>query len=154
MFGFVLGVALSSLGWMCYKQFTEYRRKTEKSESLIKMHEFYLLLVYWIKSYLQGKTVGKYLESCSINTVAIYGMKELGEILYEELKNSPVTVAYIIDKDADTIFSDIAIVKPGEKLDTVDAVIVTAIHYYDEIKDELSRKMTCPVLSLKDVIGQ
>ncbi len=34
----------------------------------------------------------------------------------------------------------------------VDAIVVTAITFYDEIKEELSRKIDCPIISLEDIL--
>ena len=99
-----------------------------------------------------GHQIETYLLGKGIKKVAIYGMKELGEILYDELKDSSVEVAYAIDRDAEYIFSDIEVVSPEDDLKEVDAVIVTAIHYYSEIADILEKKMNCPVLCIEDVI--
>lgn len=79
-------------------------------------------------------------------------MKELGERLYAELKDSEIQVKYIIDKNADTIYADIDVVEPENILEDVDVIVVTAIHYFDEIEMMLGEKVDYPVISLEDVI--
>ena len=41
---------------------------------------------------------------------------------------------------------------PNPNLEEVDVIIVTAIHYYDEIEREMSEYVDCPIVSLEDVI--
>ena len=85
---------------------------------------------------------------------AIYGMKELGERLLDELKDSEVEVKYIIDKKADMMYADVDIVTPEEPLDEVDAIVVTAIHYMDEIEEMLEQKVDYPILSLTEIVEE
>ena len=72
--------------------------------------------------------------------------------MIEELKGTAIEVAYGIDQKADSIFSDINVVSPEYCLDNVDAIVVTAIHFFDEIEEKLSEKVDCPILSLEDIL--
>ena len=85
-------------------------------------------------------------------TVAVYGMKELGELLYEELRNADVRVEYVVDQFREPIFIDVPVLKPDEPLPPVDVVIVTAVHYFEEIRESLKDKIDCPIWSLEDVL--
>ena len=125
-------------------------RKIE--EDNIKFHEFYAILLQWVHMRNEGKTIGAYLKKCGYNTVAIYGMKELGEELLYELKDSEVEVKYAIDKNADDLYAETDIYRPDEELEPVDAVIVTAVHWFDDIEKDMKKKLGCPVLSLEDVV--
>lgn len=40
----------------------------------------------------------------------------------------------------------------NDKLEAVDVVIVTAITFFEEIENNLSQKMDCPVLSIEDIL--
>lgn len=117
-----------------------------------KMKEFYDVLTRWIRMRSPGHQIESYLLDKGVKKVAIYGMKELGEILYDELKETSIEVAYAIDRDAEYIFSDLEVVSPEDELKDVDAVIVTAIHYYSEIAENLEKKLKCPILCIEDVI--
>ena len=121
-------------------------------EKAAKLYDFYLVLLQWLKNYQLGKKIAIYLKQQGINTVAIYGMKELGECLYDELKGSDICVKYVIDKAADQIFAECKIVTPDSELDEVDMVIVTAIHYYEDIKKNLLNKNVRVVISLSDLL--
>ena len=57
-----------------------------------------------------------------------------------------------IDQKADSIYSDVDIVTMADSLEEVDAVVVTAITFFDEIEEQLSGKLDCPVISLEDIL--
>lgn len=117
-----------------------------------KMTEFYRLLIEWLRIKQEGKSLMSFFVQNGYKTVAIYGMKELGERLYDELKDSEIEVKYIIDKNADAIYADVDVVDPEDTLEDVDVIVVTAIHYFDEIEETLAAKVDCPVLSLEDIV--
>ncbi|WP_026650994.1 hypothetical protein [Butyrivibrio proteoclasticus] len=119
-----------------------------------KNAEFYSIQNRWIKILHEGRGTINYFEKNGYKTVAIYGMKELGILLLEELNNSGVEVKYAIDRDADKLYVATDVYKPDEDLQKVDVVVVTAIHYFDSIKAELEKKMDCPIISLEDVIWE
>ncbi len=124
----------------------------EKEEWFNKVVSYYHLYNQWLSIRQQGKSLVEYFEKNQYKTVAIYGMKELGERLFDELKDSDITVKYIIDKKADELYADIDIVTPDEKLEPVDVIVVTATYYFDEIEEMLSEKVEYPVISLEDII--
>lgn len=121
-------------------------------EDNIKFYEFYSILLQWVHMHNEGKKIGTYLKNCGYHTVAIYGMKELGEELLYELKDSEVEVKYAIDKNADNLFVETDVYRPDEDLEAVDVVIVTAVHWFDDIEKDMKKKLGCPILSLEDVV--
>lgn len=121
-------------------------------EDARKVHELYMAFDRWLQIRQQGKTLAKYFTEYNYKTVAVYGMRELGERLCDELKDSGVIVKYAIDRNADNIYADVDVVTPDDELAPVDAVVVTAITYFDEIEEALSEKIDCPVISLEDVL--
>ncbi len=116
-----------------------------------KVHELYMAFDQWLRIRQEGKTLVEYFKRQNYETVAIYGMKELGEHLYDELQGSGITVRYIIDKNADSIYADVDVVTPDEELEPVDVIVVTALYYFDEIEEMLSGKVDCPIVSLEDI---
>lgn len=144
----VIGLAVEE------KTIGQARRKAMRrlEEDDMKFHEFYAILLQWVHMHNDGKTVGAYLKKFGYNTVAIYGMKELGEELLYELKDSEVEVKYAIDKNADELYVGTDVYRPDEELEPVDAVIVTAVHWFDDIERDMKEKLGCPVLSLDNVI--
>lgn len=144
----IIGTAL--IGVNCYGRKT--REIKLQNDIGKKVRAYYALLNKWLMLRQQGRTLENYFISKDIHTIAIYGYKELGQRLYDELKNSNVKVKYIIDKNADMLNTEIDIYEPDEELPFVDAIVVTATYYFDEIEDELSDKVDCPIISLQDVI--
>lgn len=126
--------------------------KTKWKEYADKHLAIMQLFNQWLMTKQEGKTLEDYLKREEINTVAIYGMSYVGERLYDELKTSGISVKYAIDKNAEGIYSEIDIVQPEEELEKVDAIIVTAIYYYDEIAEMLEKKTDARILSLEDVL--
>lgn len=121
-----------------------------------KVHELYMAFDQWLQIRQEGKTLVEYFLQHNYKTVAIYGMKELGEHLCEELKDSGVTVCYAIDKNADAVYvdADMDVVTPDDELAPVDVIVVTAITYFDEIEDMLSEKVDSPIISLEDILDE
>lgn len=124
----------------------------KKSDNQKKMKEFYELLVDWLAIRQKNKSLVSYFTNNHYKTVAIYGMKELGERLLEELRGDEVEVKYIIDKNAEEIYADLDVFTPDDALEDVDVVVVTAIHYFDEIEEHMRDKVNCPIVSLEDII--
>ena len=86
------------------------------------------------------------------SSIAIYGFGEIGRHLLERLKNSAVSVKYVIDRNSNLDRPDIKIFHPEDKLPEVDAVIVTPIFMFDEILQSLKEKIECPILPIDAVI--
>ena len=112
----------------------------------------FLMMNQWVKVKQEGKNLASYFENNGYQKIAIYGMSYAGETLINELKGSDVIIAYGIDKNADSIYADVDLVSMNDDLETVDAVVVTAITFFDEIEEQLSEKMDCPILSLEDIL--
>lgn len=112
----------------------------------------FLMMNQWVKVKQQEKNLSEYFEKNGYQKIAIYGMSYAGETLAEELEGTKTEVAYGIDRNADSIYSDLDIVSMEGDLAEVDAVVVTAITFFDEIEEQLSQKVDCPILSLEDIL--
>lgn len=124
----------------------------EKQEMLKKTQVLYCAFDRWLQIHQEGRTLVDYFKRNNYKTIAIYGMKELGERLVDELKDSDIKVCYAIDKRADQIYADVDILMPDEELEPVDVIVVTAIYYFDEIEEMLSGKVEYPIVSLEDIL--
>ena len=127
-------------------------RRGEDSQK--KFLEFYYILVQWLRVHSEGRTLADYFKKNDYKTVAIYGMKELGEALLDELTKNGVEVEYGIDRDADNLYVGVDTYKPDEELKEVDVVVVTAVHYYDAIEADLKKKMNSKIISLEDLVWE
>ena len=68
------------------------------------------------------------------------------------MKDTSVEVAYGIDKNAEALYADIEVVSAEDTLEEVDAIVVTAITFFDEIEEMLTMKVDCPIISLEDIL--
>lgn len=136
--------------WKCREL---YLKKLDFSNDQgMKMAEFYEVLVRWIKMKTTCGLIEQYLVERDIHSIAVYGMKDLGKLLCDELTDSNVKVVYTIDRAISGSYLGIQIISPNENFGEVDAIIVTAIHYYDDIAKELRKKIDCPIISIEDIV--
>lgn len=152
VFPALTGMAAGAIAGAIAARVKPTKRNKELMEGHKKVHELYMAFDQWLRIRQEGKTLVEYFEKNDYKTVAIYGMKELGERLYDELENTGIEVRYIIDKNADAIYADVDVVTPDDELKPVDVIVVTAIYYFDEIEENLSDKVDCPIVSLEDIL--
>ena len=128
------------------KKLSEVRLISDKHLTL------FILTVQWIKVKQQGKNVSDFLKEEGYENIAIYGMSYIGERLIDELKNTDINVVYGIDRNINFISSSIDLVSINDNLKTVDAIVVTAVTFFDEIYEEHTKKIDCPIISLEDIL--
>lgn len=127
--------------------------KVNKYANMSKKHlTLFLMMNQWVKVKQEGKNLAAYLKKKGYRNIAVYGMSYAGETLVNELKDTDIKVIYGIDKNAASIYANMDIVSMDNDLKKVDAIVVTAITFFDQIKKELSEKIDCPVISLEDIL--
>lgn len=104
------------------------------------------ILVFWLEKRDEGLAVSTYFENKGIHKIAIYGMAELGRLLYSELEGTQVEVIYGIDVKADEMRYKVPIVRPEQVKKEMDAVIITPICFFSEIYDCLYKRLGDSVL--------
>lgn len=129
--------------------FAQVRKAREESS---KHLDLYLLMNDWVHIKQDNISISKYFENKGYNQIAIYGMNYVGETLVSELKNSSIKIATGIDRNAPNISSSIPIVTMDQFKEKVDVIVVTPIAFFDSIADMLEEKVTCPIISIEDVI--
>ena len=145
--GIAGGIAgVSATGTKLNKKVQLHRTYAQKHLLIMQMFN------QWLIDRQEGKSLVKFFEDNEYKSIAIYGMSYLGERLLDELKDSGIEVKYAIDKNADNIYADVEIKRLEDDLPKVDAIIVTAVFFYDEIEEELSELVDYPVISLEDVL--
>lgn len=128
--------------------------KTKKKiQSMSDKHlTLFVMMNQWVRVKQEGKNVSSYFINNGYKKIAIYGMSYAGETLIEELKNTEVEVLYGIDRNAKGVYTDIDVVSPDEDLKEVDAIVVTAVFFFDEIEKNLAKKFDFPIISLEDIL--
>lgn len=128
------------------KSIKQWKALSDKHLSL------FLLMNEWMKTKQEGKEIADFFKQEEYNTVAIYGMSYVGERVYDELKGAGIDVKYAIDRNAATIYSDIPLYTPEDDLPEVDVIVVTAVAFYEEIRDMLSERVEIPIVSFEDIL--
>lgn len=112
----------------------------------------FLMMNQWVRLKQKGQNLKEYFIKRGYQNIAIYGMSYVGETLLEELRDTDIHVLYGIDKNINSIYSDISIVTIDNKLQDVDVIVVTAITFFEEIQKMLSEKVNCAIISLDDIL--
>lgn len=142
--GLISGIAIG---------YSRVRVSSSEREMKNKMYKYYVTLNNWLEKKQNNINLSSYFQNMGYKSVAIYGMKEVGERLYNELKDTEIEVKYVIDQNADSIYADVDIYSPDDKLPEVDIIVVTATYYYNSILSNMKGKVSCPIISLDDVIN-
>ena len=108
----------------------------------------------WLIKKQEGKSIIEYFQKKGITNIAIYGMSYLGERLLDELRESEIKVKYAIDMNANNIYTDVDVFLPSQELPRVDAVVVTAVFFFYDIQEMLSKKVDYEIISLEDLLNE
>lgn len=120
---------------------------------LQKQIMFYQFLTEWVSQKIEGRCLGKFLKEKGYKKIAIYGYAELGKLFYKEVsQEGELEVVCIFDKKVNGIVDGIEIVNPEYRFMKVDAIVVTAIYYYQEIFDDLVMQGYKNIYSLQDLV--
>lgn len=106
----------------------------------------------WFSIKLEKKSLDTVLSQRGIYSAAIYGMGFLGKSLYQELEDSAVGIAYVMDRALQDDEGILKVVSLDEELPQVDAVIVTVLGSTDELCERIKRKSGYQVITLKNLL--
>ena len=126
----------------------------EREKNVQKYRQFYKLLLCWIKKIQNQKSIIEYLQKQNLNKITVYGYGDVGKLLYNELINTNIVVTEILDKRDIRTENNLVIKKPQDGNRDVDAIIVTAIYYFDEIKKELCQLGYKNIISLQKLVEE
>lgn len=113
----------------------------------------YMLLNQWLSLKQKGVRVSDWFVCRNIKKIAIYGMHFVGERLCDELLDEEVMVSYGIDRQIVGKYRGICILPEVNDAIEVEAIVVTPITFYAEIKEALEASADCPVISIKDILS-
>lgn len=127
----------------------KYKKVRELSNNHLALFQ---LMERWVKVKQHGKSMAEILEKKGYYNIAVYGMSYVGKRLIKELKGSNINVNYGIDRRIDLCCEDVEIVSAASDLKKVDAIVVTAVYYFDDIEITLSKKVGCPIISIEELL--
>lgn len=142
-------VGAGTLGYQKARRHEQDFKVIKKNEAILKMFNQWLIIKQ------EGKSIAAYLKENNFKKIAIYGMSYAGQRLLDELKGTDIEVLYAVDQNADRmLFDEVDMITKGEIAyqQEVDAVIVTAIYFFDDIEEEISEIVDCPIVSLEDIV--
>ncbi len=142
------GVIAGAVGMMKIKN----KDLDRVSKKVNKFRSYYNVLNQWMMLKNNGVPLKQYFEDNGYQSLAIYGMGEIGNRLYEELKDTDIKVEYAIDQSAGSAFAALTVYGLEDELQPVDVIVVTAVFAFDEIEDELCGKTDIPVISLEEIV--
>ncbi len=128
------------------------KQVAQKAEKVDKFKGYYNMLNQWLVLKQEGKSLEKYFTDNGYTTFAIYGMRDMGKSMNDELKRTSVTVDWSVDKNSASIYYELDVIDPEDDFEEVDAIVVSAIFAFDEIEEMLSDKVDFPIVSLEDVV--
>ena len=152
---FIRNVGVFVLGCLCGAYTMSFYNQNTKNKLLDlsrKDSELFRLMYKWMSIKQSDLDISEYFQNRGINKIAIYGVNNVGRVLINELVGSCINVSYGIDRKPENAAGVIKMLKPDDSLEEVDAIVVTAIHQYDEIEKMLSHKVDYRVVSISDVI--
>lgn len=119
----------------------------------VNLNNLLSLMNEWIGLYQRNKCLASFFNHYKYSTIAIYGMGIVGEKVFDELISSSIKISYCIDNDIyKKKYRGVEIITSEEEFENVDAIVVTPITYFDEIKEQIGKRVECPIVSLEDII--
>ncbi len=134
------------------KEHGRYLLPSRLRDEKLRIH--YGLLSRWMTNNEKGRRIALVLSSLHIHTIAIYGMGDLGRHLAGELETGPIQVAFGFDKKSEFLKMEDPGMYIRERYPDLDAVIVTPVVEYKEIRTWLGTFFDVPVISLEELIAE
>ena len=153
--GIITGIAaIAGIAGIATDRFCVRKVLNQKRQELEKLKGNLMILSEWMEFYRRGMTMEKVLEKKGNSVVAIYGMGILGSHLYQELENSGIQVRYLIDRNPVRGVYQSEVCGIETELKGIDAVIVTPVYQFEEIKEEIKKRNQVAVLPLRELLGE
>lgn len=120
-----------------------------------KYRSNFAILKKWMLLKYEGIDIEDYLINNHLLNIAIYGMGDIGKILYRELAESSVNIRYVIDRNAMWVYSDVDIYTLSNSIDypQVDVIIITVMMNDRDLKEEINQLTKANVISLEEIIS-
>jgi hypothetical protein len=145
------------------QELTKYRtfKKTENRAKLQANYDVCRDLLALVGS---EKGLTQYFSKQNINTIAVYGLGEIGRVFYTLAKKSGIQIAYCIDTKGSDVISlmnkgrsdiepqDITVIRPDETYEDVDAIVISVPFDTEVIKQNIKLHTKIKALTLREII--
>ncbi len=130
-----------------------YKFRNMKKGVEDKNKKYCLLFDNWLILTERGDAIEQFFKTRNIKEIAVYGYGNIGRHLVTQLSNSDINIKYIIDKrKGGTMIDNIQCYRLSDRMPDVDAIVVTPICEYKEIKDILRKIVSVEIISLEDIV--
>ncbi|MCR5503220.1 MAG: Coenzyme F420 hydrogenase/dehydrogenase, beta subunit C-terminal domain [Lachnospiraceae bacterium] len=126
--------------------------KTKNRNEIDKWFGYFEVLLRWMQKPDPVGWLRNRVEECGYERIAIYGMGEVGRLLYEKMKSASIPVEYAIDKRPQKVDGQLKVVRPGDELEPVDVIIVSILSEFDGIRKLLEKKTDAKIISIRDFL--
>ena len=121
-------------------------------QNYMKFQPMFHVLLEWTKLRNQSISLEQFFQKNQYVNIAIYGMGYIGECVYDELRESSVTVKYGIDKTAIDFKGELPVFRIQNELEPVDAVVLTIAGDKDFFTRLIKEKIECAVWSVSEIL--
>lgn len=153
----ILAILIGTVFWVSgFLYGVKYsHQEIKKAKELSMKHlELLKICIKWLKT---PHVIERYIIDNQYKRVAIYGMSYLGDCLEDVLRKAGIEVVCGIDKNAEKLYnSHMPIYKIKDDFPQFDVIIVTAVTFYQQIRQELSDKIDgeIEIVFLEDVLHE
>ena len=131
----------------------QYWIKSKKAMETDKNKKYFKLYENWMILLERGDSVKRFFKERNIKEIAVYGYGNIGMHFIEQLSGSDVSIKYVIDRrKGDILTGNIPCCQPSDNIPNVDAIIVTPICEYPQIRDMLKASTAAEIISIEDII--
>ena len=142
----------------CYQYYIFRKWEGKMKNQSIKSYDYiarFMTLCQWVAVKQKGKNIDSWLKKNNIRKIAIYGMGQEGELLIKELNETEIEIVFGIDRKPNRITCEdihIVAVEDINKMPSVDAIVVSFVSAFYEMREELQKQTNARIVSLHDVL--
>lgn len=115
------------------------RDKQEYMQTMREMQRYkkkYDLLYQWMKLRQNGVNIIEFFQDRKLESVALYGMGDMGWLIYNELRDYEI-IKYGIDRNNVADIKDLQMFTLESIKEKTDAILITPVLITDEIEDDI-----------------
>lgn len=151
--GVLIAMALGSLLGMTVVSVKFVKKIEEREKIIYKYRQMKIILYGWLERKRDHRPIENELLEKGMNRIAIYGVGELGKLLYDELEKTSIQVMAGVDQRAIDYKNLVVIpINKCAELDKIDAIINTVTSEEVEVEKMIHEYYKGPIISILELI--
>ena len=118
----------------------------------VALQKRYMIIRSILNMMCNGDNLALFLANRGIKRVSVYGMGDVGCLLYKLLSNSKIDVPYCIDRDKRKKVYGVEIRQIESVTEDIQAIIISNVVGIDTIAEDIKRNTNCQVFSVYDLL--